>query len=436
MLWIRISILLCVGAALAAAQENLPRHGVIGMQVGLMDTTKPAGPGNPPIVQRIAESGAAAQAGFQTGDILISIDGNAVTSPAQFAGSVARHLAGEAVRVVVTRGAQQWNLVAVLRPRPFEMDANADVLYRSVGVRGSLRRVIVTRPQRAGRLPAVLFMQGLGCESLDGIDRKTGYGAVLFALEERGFVTMRVEKSGEGDSQGPPCTDPEATPDLEAEGYLAGLRALKSYDFVDPQKVFVFAHSMGAVVGSLTVAAEPVRGFMAIETVGTSWFEYDLERSRVQHGLRVLPDEVDRALAEYEICSHRFYIEKQRPEDLAKVPGCENMTEPFGSVPYTYMQAVADISLGKQWKQSEFPVLVVYGTASPVTTAHQSRYLVELINRFRPGSATYAEVPGMGHDLARYESQQDYLDRVASAPHPFHTGLMDVILNWMDSLLG
>jgi uncharacterized protein len=424
-------------AALAVAQDDLPRHGVIGLVVTLADKAKPSGPDNSAIVQRVAEGSAAAQAGFQAGDIIRSIDGRAVGAPTQFSQAVGRHLAGDLVRVEVTRGAQQLNLMAVLKPRPLETSPTAEVLYRSVGVRGVRRRVIVTRPlNHGGRLPAVLLMQGLGCESVDNLDRKIGYGAVISAFEEHGYVTMRVEKTGEGDSQGPHCTDTANTPDLEAEGYLAGLRALKSYDFVDPQKVFVFAHSMGPVVGSLAIAQEAVRGVMAVETVGTSWFEYDLERSRVQRGLHALPDEVDRYLREYEVCSHRFYVEKARPEDLAATPGCEDMIAPFGPVPYTYMQAVADISLGKQWKESDCPVLVVYGTASPVTTAHQSHYLVDLINRFHPGRASYAEVPGMGHDLSRYESQLDYLDRVPDAVHPFHTGLIDVVMGWLDSLPG
>ena len=430
--------LLCLwtSAVFAVAQDDLPRHGVIGLVVAANEAKAP-GPDNPAVVRRVVEGGAAAQAGFQTGDIIRAIDGTAVTAPIPFSVAIGRHLAGDVVRVDVTRGLQQLNLLAVLKPRPLETSPNAEVLYRAVGVRGIKRRVIVTRPNNhAGRLPAVLLMQGLGCESVDNLDRKTGYGAVISAFEERGYVTMRVEKTGEGDSQGPPCTDLANTPDLEAEGYLAGLRALKNYDFVDPQRVFVFAHSVGPVVGSLAIAQEPVRGFIAVETVGTSWFEYDLERARVQRGLHALPDEVDRFMREYEVCSHRFYVEKARPEDLAATPGCADMTAPFGAVPYTFLQAVADISLGKQWKETDFPVLVIYGTASPVTTAHQSHYLVDLINRFHAGRATYVEVPGMGHDLARYESQLEFLDRAPGSVHPFHTGLIDIVMNWLDSLPG
>src|SRR5581483_7120893 len=287
--------------------------------------------------------------------------------------------------VAVKRGADTIVRTAVLKPRPFETSPTADVLYLSVPVRGARRRVIVTRPHRAGRLPAMMIMQGVGCYSLDGTDRRSGYGRVISAFEDKGYVTMRVEKTGERDSEGPPCTDLSATADLEAEGYIAGLKALKSYDFVDPARIVVFAHSMGPVVGSMAVSEVPVRAFVAVETLGTSWYEYDIERVRVQAGLSLAPDEVDAFVREYEPCSQRFFVEKQRAEDLLKTPGCREVLEPFAPVPYTYMQSVADISLGRQWKGTDFPVLVVYGTASAVVSARQGQYLAEMLNRMRPG---------------------------------------------------
>jgi alpha-beta hydrolase superfamily lysophospholipase len=410
-------------AATAFAADDLPRHGVIGLTLGPGKTRGIE-------VQQVAPGGAGEAAGIAAGDTITGLDGVPINTTDQFVRAIAKRLGGDTVRVSILRGEQEMVKTAKLLPRPFETSPNAEVLYRSVNVRGARRRVIVTRPKREGRLPAVLIMQGLGCYSVDNADRRSAYGAVIDALERRGFVTMRVEKTGMGDSEGPDCSDLSATPDLEAEGWLAGLRALKSYDFVDASKVFVFAHSMGPVVGSLAIAQEPVRGFVAVETVGTSWFEYDVERTRVQEGLTgKTPDEVERAVREYTTCSYRFYIEKQ-------MPACPSVIRPFGPVPYTYMQAVGDIDLGTQWKTADFPVLVIYGTASPVTTARQNRYLAELINRWHPGRATYAEVPGMGHDLARYASQEEYTKEWRDGKHPFHTGLMDVVLPWLERLVG
>jgi membrane-associated protease RseP (regulator of RpoE activity) len=185
-------LLACV--VLAPAQDDLLRHGVIGLQVATADNTKSPGSDNPVVVQRVFEGSAAALAGFQSGDVIRGLDGIPATAPGQFSRAITRHLAGEVVHVAVTRGAQDLNLAAVLKPRPFETSPNADVLYRSVSVRGARRRVIVTRPKRPGPMPAVLFMQGLGCESIDGIDRKTGYGAVISALEERGSSPCVLRK--------------------------------------------------------------------------------------------------------------------------------------------------------------------------------------------------------------------------------------------------
>lgn len=398
--------------AAALSAQDLPRHGIVGLVVQ----------GSPATVQAVVPGGPGDAAGIRAGDVIESLDGKPVESGDQFARAVGRHVAGETARVTVRRAADRLDLSAVLKPRPFETNPDAEVLYRSVDVRGARRRVIVTHPHRPGRLPAVLLMQGLGCYSLDGTDRAGGYGRVLSEFERRGFVTMRVEKTGEGDSDAPLCTDLSATADLEAAGWLAGLRALKTYDFVDPARVFVFAHSMGPVTGSLIAGEEPLRGWISVETIGTSWFEYDIERTRVQAALRVKPDDVDREVRQYEPCSHRFFVEKMTPGELLKTPECARVLNPLAGVPYTYMHSVADISLGRNWRGGDFPVLVVYGTASPVTTAHQSRYLVETINRWRPGRAQYIEIPGMRHDLSRDNGAQ------------FHEGLMEQIFAWLDKL--
>jgi pimeloyl-ACP methyl ester carboxylesterase len=92
-------------------------------------------------------------------------------------------------------------------------------------------------------------------------------------------------------------------------------------------------------------------------------------------------------------CAYHFYIQHETPEKVEKIgPQCLDMIRSYAGMPYTYMQQIGDLSLGKQWKQVDIPVLVIYGTSDPATSAGEGRYLVDLINRFHPGRASYFDL--------------------------------------------
>ena len=425
------------GTDVAAQSDGLPRHGVIGLTVGPRDANVPENRRtNPPTVKSVAARGAGEAAGIQPGDVVSEIDTLPVDTSADFVSFIGRHLAGDQVRVGLVRAGQKITETAILKPRPFEVTQDASVLYRSVQVEGARRRVIVTRPNAPGRYPAVLLIRGLGCYSLDGeLMRDSGYGPILRALLKHGFVTMRVEKTGEGDSEGPACTDGNATAELEAEGYVASLRALKGYNFVESDKVFIFAHSLGPLIAALVLPQESVRGVVAAETIGRSWFEYGLENIRRQSSLAgEPPDQVDAEVRAHEKCAHHFYVLHEPAEAVVKLgEQCGEMIRSYAGVPSTYMQQIGDLSLAKQWKQIDVPVLVIYGTSDPATSADEGRYLVEIINTFHPGRASFVELPGMGHDFARYSSQAEYLRRRHDGrPHPFDDEVLVVLTKWMD----
>jgi hypothetical protein len=241
--------------ASSAIAGDLPRHGIAGLEVAAADSAKPEdSQANPPTIKNVVTGGAGEAAGIQPGDAVLELDGKPVATAASFAHEIGSHLAGDSVRVVLRRAGQKMEKTIVLKPRPFETSPDAKILYRSITAGGARRRTIITYPQSPGRYPAVLLVGGLGCYSLDGtLNESRGYGPILSALVKERFVTMRVEKTGEGDSEGPACTDLKATAELEASGYAAALDALRSYDFVDPREIFVFAHSLGPLLASLAL---------------------------------------------------------------------------------------------------------------------------------------------------------------------------------------
>jgi uncharacterized protein len=311
-----------------------------------------------------------------------------------------------------------------------------DILYRLVAVDHAEYQTIITKPKAAGHYPAVLLIGGLGCYSLDHLKPNDPYAHVLYGLTRRGFVTMRVEKNGEGQSQGPPCDSPQSDLQLAVKRSLAGLKLLAESDFVDQHSIFVFAHSIGPLEGVFVAEKFPVRGFIAAETIGKSWFEYQLENTRRQMLLLGPYDEADRAVRLAEKCGHRFLVEKLRPEQVLKdSPDCRDYVNTFG-VSYTYLQQIADIDLAVEWKKVDMPVLVTWGTSDPLTSAEESHYLVDMINSFHSGRATYAEFPGMGHMFDLSPSPRAWLE--ASEKHQrgeFHQEFLDRVDGWLTGML-
>lgn len=436
-------LLVAVGLAQTAASPwgGLPRHGVIGLRVGPPNQNKPANPATNPItVLAVVPGGAGEAAGFRVGDVILSLDRAPATTAVAFAQAIAARLAGNTVHVRVARAGKEMELNAVLKPRSPESAAYAEVIYGSVTADGSRRRTILTRPTAPGRYPAVLLIGGLGCDLLDGaLMQATGYGPLLAGLARNGFVTARVEKPGEGDSEGPACTDPRADARREADGYLAELEALKAMEFVDPDRLFVFAHSLGPLVNALVLPQEPIHGLIAAETVGTTWYEYILENVRRQATLLgEPPDQVDQETVNHARCASAFYLDHKTSDEVARMGGqCADMIRSYLGVPYTLLQQVGDLNIARQWKQVDIPVLVIYGASDPVTSADEGRALVAAINAFHAGRATYAELPGMGHDFSRYASPLAYLNRGSDAsPHPFDDDLVTTTLEWLRAHLG
>lgn len=361
-------------------------------------------------IDAVLPSSSAEKIGLQAGDIVVSADGAPIAEPGALVSAVLKKHAGDPFTVVVRRGEETLTKSATLMPKPLERQDAYAIDYGSVDAGGSKRRVIVTRPRDGAKHPAVLLIGGIGCYSLDGLLRpaelREPYARILDSLTRAGYVTMRVEKSGMGDSEGPPCNDPRADFNTETQSYAAGLKQLQSYDFVDPQRVFLFGHSIGPLVAARLAAEHSVRGIVVAETIGTGWLEYDLTNTRRQLLLGGSPfDEVERRMRHHEVCAHRYYVDKQTPGQIiaADKTCAEDIQAP---APYTYMQQVGSLDLAALWKKIDAPVLIFYGTADFITDDYQHQYLRDLINSFHPGHATYVKVEGMDHGLFLAGSQK------------------------------
>jgi len=99
-------------------------------------------------------------------------------------------------------------------------------------------------------------------------------------------------------------------------------------------------------------------------------------------------------------------------------------------------QQIAELDLAVEWKKVDVPVLVTWGTSNPTTTAEENRYLVEAINSFHPGRATYAEFPRMGHGLDLSSSPRAWLEAIQKHQHgEFDEEFLERVDSWLSGQL-
>jgi pimeloyl-ACP methyl ester carboxylesterase len=398
-------------ALLFALVAVLPRGGFLGLSVRTADGGV--------LVLRAVEAGS----GIEAGDLITKINDHVTTTSEDFVAFARTLHAGDVATIQLRRGNESLTKNVTVKPRPFEKSPDAEVSYGVVATDNGLRRVIVTAPKSEGRHPAVLYVTGIGCFSQESLDLSSSDAKLLYGLTRRGFVTMRVEKSRMGDSQGPPCQSAAADLQNEMNGYIAGLKALRQYPFVDPERVFIVGISIGGVEAPVVAKQEPVHGIVVINTVGKPFLEYLLDTRRRQMQLAHTPfDEIDASMRAEEICNHRFLIEKQTPDESCR----ERTAFP---APATYMQQWAAMSPAANWKAVGVPVLIVYGTSDYVATQADSPYLAAILDSFHPGQATLQAINGMDHNMLKAESMEASMNRKGAGE--FAADVVGAIGSWL-----
>ena len=415
-----------------AATLDLPRASFLGVQAAPVSDEVRArlriGSAEGVLVAGVVAGGSAEAAGLREDDLLVAVDNQPVTDPGQLVARISPHRAGDRVRIRWLRAGETRDVEVVMKPRPYESAPGTRTEYGAIAVGDSLRRTIVTGPVDDARHPAVLYMTGIGCFSQESLAAESSESQLLHGLARAGFLTMRVEKSGVGDSQGLPCPSPQVDLKAETAAYVAGLKALKSSPRVDPNRVFILGLSIGGVHAPLIAQQERLRGVVVINTLAKPFIEYLIETRRRQGQLAGLGfDEIDRRQRVGEWCNHAMLVEGKRPQDiLAARPECKESIQ--YAAPYTYMQQWAALDLSSEWKRVEAPVLVVQGETDYVATVADAPLLRDVINSFHPGNATLAMIPAMDHFLTQAPSMRKSMEEPSGV---FEPRVLQAVQDWL-----
>ena len=293
------------------------------------------------------------------------------------------------------------------------LQAEYGVIRTSDGVR---LRTILTRPEGAtGRLPAVFLAQWVSCGSLDfAADRQN---QLRMIADTPGVVFVRVERAGTGDSEGPACAALDYN--TEVRHYREAFDQIARHPWIDPDRIVIYGNSLGSTTAPLIAQGKKVAG-VAVQGGGAVTYlermmNFDrlyLERSGKYTPAQIHEEMVRRIPFQVEYLVNGKtpeQIERERPElkgVWASIRGGAEAPPHYGR-PYAWHQQAAKHDFLEAWTKIDAPVLVIHGEYDQFEPRHGHELIVETVNKLRPGTATFIEVPKADHGIEFYASAED-----------------------------
>jgi hypothetical protein len=423
--------------------DELRRRGLMGVQlapvteqhVAELKLEKPTGM----IIINAMPDTAASEAGLQLNDVIVTIGGKEFASQPEGMALLRNYYAGDTIKLGIIREGNPVEASLTLRERPREAPSDYELIYDCAGTPGSLVRTYVGRPKDSGKYPAILFVQSLRPGPVEFADprmSKHPYKQLVDQLTGAGLVTMRVERPGNGDSEGDDPRRPKLADDLAA--FNAAAAKLAAYDFVDPQRVYVFAQSSGTALAPALAQNAAVRGVITYAGIARPWTVHLPESMTTRWKLNLVEgDELTGNTEKARLFTRLCFTEGKSPQEaFAAHPELREFATDLvrddefilGSH-YTFIQELAAIDLPAQWKQVNVPVLAIWGSADFAATRACSELIAESVNQEHAGRARFVALEGIDHNFAPMEDAEESF--LAGWTGEFNNVIIDTIKQWI-----
>ena len=318
---------------------------------------------------------------------------------------------------------------------------DVDVIYDSVATsRGERLRIIITKPSSVkGNLPVVFVAGWLSCDSVEAPENTRDETGMLFRqlAQLSGFCLLRVDKQGVGDSEGN-CAENDF--DSELAGYRAAFRALKNYDFVDTDRIYLLGISNGGgfapIVPETAAEQGEVRGLIVVGGWVKTWFEHMMEIERRRFGLMgKTPAEVTEQMKGAATLYHEWLIKKRKITDILREnatladlwPGGRDREHLYGR-PLAFYEQLQNLNLAAAWSKVKVPTLVLHGQYDWIMSRDDHELIAQCVNANSPGAARFVEIPAMGHTLQSYTN---WADAFANKSSGLNQNGARLIIDWL-----
>ena len=294
-----------------------------------------------------------------------------------------------------------------------ETHPNINTSYGTLALRDGVKlQTIVTKPEGAtGRLPAILFVQWLSCDTVAISDNpRDGWSAMLKDIVRRSnALVWRTEKRGIGASGGD-CARMDY--DTELADHRQALAQLRNRPDVDPNRIVVFGGSIGGTYAPLLAADQSVAGVMIWGAGATTWAERMLkfERNALELG-GSSPAQLAREMTLRLQFFEKYLVRGQTPSQISAADA--NVGAVWSRIvgtsadgqygrPFAFHQQAQKADWATAWSKVNAPVLALYGEYDWFESHDATTLITRIVNAKSPGRGTFAEIPRMNHHFAQF----------------------------------
>jgi len=301
----------------------------------------------------------------------------------------------------------------------------------------------IPKSSSLSKWPGILLISGSGKQDRDetfGIFNATFKEMALF-LSENGFVTIRYDKRGVGQSGGDFTSAGLYDFARDAENVFNYLKSRKE---VNPSQIFFIGHSYGGKAATIVASRHPeIAGLVLLACVASPEPDNLIRQNKFISDVR--GESAEERKARFEDLNS--WIEKVRNHEYKDYkdyfgPGGLSRKfqerQKFNPFPPLWMLQAMEYSQLKTLEGLKMPILVISGTSDWMVPPSETKLLQRALERAHHPDFEVSIFPEVDHRFIRVRSQEaSYKLTTLSSikdlfrEYPLHPSVLSEILNWL-----
>jgi len=392
------------------------------------------------LINSIEKNSPFEKAGIKVKDIILKVNDHLINSDEVWTEITYDIRANKPIKIELLQNNTIKKIIVKLNPIEKEIHKNLDTFYEEVtSSYGITQRIIITKPKKSGKQPAIILIGGLSCSSIEAYpDRNNNWTRVIKDLVEKSdMIVMRVEKPGVGDSQGD-CSKSDFLTDIA--GFKAAISFLKSKSYVDPSRIIVYGSSMGSALTPYFANEFNLAGIISDGTFFKTWFEHMLE---IERRIREMSGDTEAQIVEK---MNKYYIplyygmliqKKTYKQVVNEYPALANYNyhgaQHMYGRPLEYYHQLQDFNLAGEWEKIKVPIRIMRGTNDWIMSSFDNKMILDVLKKNGHKDHLLFEYPGLDHWNTIHDTPKDSFEGKKGR---WEDKISQQIIDWAQELAG